>query len=799
MRPGQVVSNALQIDQQISLDQARLHPIYSLLETVPFAVAALKGPDLIIEFINQHNLDIWQRKKEDVIGKPLFVARPDIQASAQPIHEEIYRTGKRFESTEIPIEIQENGQATTRHFDVVIDLLKDDSGAIVGQLATSIDVTEKVLSRKKVEESATAAIIAKNEAEKMKRLYETITGNTPDLIYVFDLNYRFTYANKALLEMWGKTWDAAIGRGLRENGYEEWHAQMHEREIDQVNFTKKSIRGEVSFPHATLGKRVYDYILVPVLNEKGEVEAVAGTTRDITDQKKFEQTILESNERFRNLADESPMFVFLIDADLQAPVSYWNKTWLQYTGQSNEEALGRAWDGILHSDDVPTVMEHYTPAFKSRQAYFIPAVRVRRHDGEYRWHTFKGNPRFSESGAFDGYVGVGFDVHEQKLAEDALKESEACTRLAIEAANLGTFEIDVDAKTMVYSPRAAEIFGLDQSVQWSYESFIEKIHPDDLAIRNKAHEHALMTGELTYEARMVRADNSIRWIGLSARYFQKGNNQKTLIGIIMDITEQKKAAELLEQKVRERTKELAAANEMLHNINKELKRSNQNLEEFAHAASHDLKEPVRKIHFYTNQLKEQLNNQLKEDQIRAFSRIENATERMGNLIDDLLLYSHVSQRPIDMESVDLNQKVANVLEDLELDIKEKGAKIKVERLPVVKGYRRQLQQLLQNLISNAIKYSKKDQPPQIKIMATVVKEKERDYHQISITDNGIGFDPEYSDRIFQMFSRLHGKAEYSGTGVGLSIVKKVVENHDGLIMVESQPGVGSTFQVYLPI
>jgi light-regulated signal transduction histidine kinase (bacteriophytochrome) len=267
----------------------------------------------------------------------------------------------------------------------------------------------------------------------------------------------------------------------------------------------------------------------------------------------------------------------------------------------------------------------------------------------------------------------------------------------------------------------------------------------------------------------------------------------------MDITEQKKAAELLEQKVRERTKELAAANEMLHNINKELKRSNQNLEEFAHAASHDLKEPVRKIHFYTNQLKEQLNNQLKEDQIRAFSRIENATERMGNLIDDLLLYSHVSQRPIDMESVDLNQKVANVLEDLELDIKEKGAKIKVERLPVVKGYRRQLQQLLQNLISNAIKYSKKDQPPQIKIMATVVKEKERDYHQISITDNGIGFDPEYSDRISQMFSRLHGKAEYSGTGVGLSIVKKVVENHDGLIMVESQPGVGSTFQVYLPI
>jgi light-regulated signal transduction histidine kinase (bacteriophytochrome) len=267
---------------------------------------------------------------------------------------------------------------------------------------------------------------------------------------------------------------------------------------------------------------------------------------------------------------------------------------------------------------------------------------------------------------------------------------------------------------------------------------------------------------------------------------------------VLDITAQMTAMQQIEKLVEERTKELAQANEALTTINKELQRSNANLEEFAHAASHDLKEPVRKIHFFTNQLKQQLNSHLKEGELRSFSRIENASERMRNLIDDLLLYSHVSQRPHDKESIDLNLKVQNALEDLELDIEEKKAVIHVEKLPVVKGYRRQLQQLFQNLISNALKYSKTDVPPRIEISAGNVAEDGALFHLIAIKDNGIGFEPEYADKIFQMFTRLHGRTEYSGTGVGLSIVKKVVENHNGFIQVESTPGKGSTFNIYLP-
>jgi light-regulated signal transduction histidine kinase (bacteriophytochrome) len=282
-------------------------------------------------------------------------------------------------------------------------------------------------------------------------------------------------------------------------------------------------------------------------------------------------------------------------------------------------------------------------------------------------------------------------------------------------------------------------------------------------------------------------------------YFDIQDKPVRFIGSVLDITEQVMAIQKIERLVEERTKELAQANESLQHANKELQRSNANLEEFTYAASHDLKEPIRKITIFSNQLKAQLSDRLKENETRLFSRIQNATERMGNLIDDLLVYSHVSQRPHQTDIIDLDQKVQKVLEDLELDIEEKSAVIEVAKLPVVKGYRRQLQQLFQNLISNALKYSKTNITPQINISAKDVTDNGNRYHAITIKDNGIGFEEQYADQIFHMFTRLHGQAEYSGTGVGLSIVKKVVENHNGIIGVESSPGVGTTFTVMLPV
>ena len=178
----------------------------------------------------------------------------------------------------------------------------DNKGDIVEWFGVASDITE----RKEMEH---ALLKAKEQSEQQKRLYETITSGTPDLMYVFGLDYRFIYANSALLTMWGKTWENAVGKSLLENGYEPWHAEMHEREIDQVIASKQPIRGEVSFPHSILGKRVYDYIFTPVFNDQGNVEAVAGTTRDVTERKQQEQQLQQVKqsiiEPFRaSLGDE---------------------------------------------------------------------------------------------------------------------------------------------------------------------------------------------------------------------------------------------------------------------------------------------------------------------------------------------------------------------------------------------------------------------------------------------------------------------------------------------------------------
>jgi light-regulated signal transduction histidine kinase (bacteriophytochrome) len=242
----------------------------------------------------------------------------------------------------------------------------------------------------------------------------------------------------------------------------------------------------------------------------------------------------------------------------------------------------------------------------------------------------------------------------------------------------------------------------------------------------------------------------------------------------------------------------------------ELKRTNTNLEEFAYAASHDMKEPIRKIHFFSDRLKERLSDKLEPEDVRLFERMQHASKRMGTLIDDLLTYSQATRGIADVEEIDLGKKVQLVLEDLELEVQEKNAQIVVGLLPTIRGNKRQMQQLFQNLISNALKYSKPGIAPKIQITSTETKggeaktmipvvDDKRSYYLIEVKDNGIGFKQEDAERIFNMFTRLHGIGEFKGTGVGLSIVRKVVENHNGYIWAESIPEEGATFKVLLPV
>ncbi len=278
-----------------------------------------------------------------------------------------------------------------------------------------------------------------------------------------------------------------------------------------------------------------------------------------------------------------------------------------------------------------------------------------------------------------------------------------------------------------------------------------------------------------------------RWLELSVAKMDDDH----LINVFMDITSTKEA-QLRQQKLLD-----------------ELQRSNANLEEFAYAASHDLQEPLRKIYTFSDRLKLELHAQLTANQQMMFGRIESATQRMRSLIEDLLSYSQVSARPDAFTKVSLNEIVQQVLTDLETIITETKATIQVDNLPMLYGDARQLRQMFQNLIGNAIKYRKPDEPPQISItcrkaqrsdsaVGSLPEGRKEAFYLIEIKDNGIGFEQEYAHKIFQVFQRLHGRTEYEGTGVGLAIVQKVVNNHKGYIFAEGSLGEGATFSVLLP-
>jgi PAS domain S-box-containing protein len=241
----------------------------------------------------------------------------------------------------------------------------------------------------------------------------------------------------------------------------------------------------------------------------------------------------------------------------------------------------------------------------------------------------------------------------------------------------------------------------------------------------------------------------------------------------------------------------------------DLQRSNERLSEFTHVASHDLKEPLRKVIMYSNLMEEKYGNSVEEGALSFLRRIQQTAYRMQSLINDLLAYAQVSRQPEALQEVDLEALVSDVLADLETAILEKDARISHSPLPRVRGDAMQLRQAFQNLLSNALKFSSGNGQPEVGLEAARISSRElptdlrplarsRFYHCISVWDNGIGFSPEAGEKIFQLFQRLHGPAQYEGTGIGLAIVRKVAENHHGFVVAEGRPGEGATFRLYLP-
>ena len=266
--------------------------------------------------------------------------------------------------------------------------------------------------------------------------------------------------------------------------------------------------------------------------------------------------------------------------------------------------------------------------------------------------------------------------------------------------------------------------------------------------------------------------------------------------ILTDLTIQKQTQLELEEK-----------NQQLENINHALEVSNHDLQQFASIASHDLQEPLRKIQMFSDLLKENKNAANSIESTRYLEKIISSSKRMKLLIIDILNYSKLSAVTNTFTAININELIAEILDDFELLIQEKNAMIHTDHLPVITGNRGQIRQVFQNVISNALKFSQQDLPPVVNITCKTLKEKSFDseedkegpFYSFCIKDNGIGFDEKYSSNIFSLFERLHSKDIYEGTGIGLAITKKIIEKHNGLITARSHEGNGATFIIILPV
>ncbi|RAK02585.1 PAS domain S-box-containing protein [Larkinella arboricola] len=615
-------------------------------------------------------------------------------------------------------------------------------------------------------------------------------------------------ANEAILKLWGK--DATILGLPLLDALPEIHGQGFAELLQKVYKTGTSHYGFETltrlYRNNQLEDAYFNFVYAPMRNEAGDITDVMVLASEVTPQVKAKLALAESEQRFRNLIEQAPVAISLytgpdmvIEMPNQIMLKFWGKD-DTIKGTPLREALpelqGQPFLDIL--DRVyRTGVEH---ASQEAEARLMVDGQLNTY---YFNYTYK--PLRNSDGEVYAILNIAIDVTEQVLARRKVEASEARFRTLLEAISPMTWTNTPEGEITFYNQQWYTYTGLDEE-QTRTQGWPAVVHPDDLPATLAAYHKALTSGDVfVVENRYRRGlDGMYRWHLNRALPIHDETGTITLwVGTATDIHEQKRIEAELESQVQARTQEL-------NESNLELRRSNENLTRFAYVASHDLQEPLRKIQSFGSLLQTQHGADLGETGQDLINRMQVSARRMSELIRDLLAFSRVSTRQQTYDPVSLTEIVTKVLEVLELQIHQSGATVQHDPLPTLTGDASQFGQLFQNLVSNAIKFRRPDTAPSIQITYTALMAHELPekiklprpasrYHLISVIDNGIGFDEKHADRIFEVFQRLHGRSAYSGTGVGLAICQKVVENHGGAITAHSQPGQGSTFRIYLPI
>jgi PAS domain S-box-containing protein len=544
--------------------------------------------------------------------------------------------------------------------------------------------------------------------------------------------------------------------------------RLYAGEIEAVRLEKRYVRKDRTVVWVA-------FTMVLERDAAGEPQYEIAVYDDITARKAAEAALREGEERFRRtfeLAGSGLAHVSLDGRFLRV-----NPRVCEIMGYTEQELSRLSVKDISHPEDRDAADGPRAQVVRGEIDSARLEKRYLRKDGSVVWvsvvialeHDPAGRPLYA--------ISVLDDITSRKHMEAALRDSEARFRSTFELAASGIAHVGLDGRFMRVNRQLCGILRYREE-ELIGRSVKDISHPQDrdLTDAQRARVRAGEQASVRFEKRYLRKDGSVVWVSLGVALV-RGADGEPLYEIAMfdDITERKQAEAAL------------------HEAHEELKRSNSELEQFAYVASHDLQEPLRMVSSYTQLLGRRYGDKLDADAKEFMAYIVDAAARMKQLIEDLLAYSRVGTKGKDFKPVPLDRPLARAIGNLKAAIDESGAQVTHDPLPTLAADEVQLAQLFQNLMGNALKF-RSASAPRIHIGAS----EKSDLFELQVRDNGIGIEPQYFERIFMVFQRLHDKGEYPGTGIGLAICKKVVERHGGQMRVESKPGEGSAFIFTLP-
>lgn len=617
------------------------------------------------------------------------------------------------------------------------------------------------------------------------------------------------FINEKALVLWGKTFEQVINKPLFEISPEL--RVSREGALTTVYLTGTPITGtEVRSNYRKNGKLYegfFNSFLQPLRDSNGTIIGVISIATEVTEEVIARRKVEESEKRFRALAEATAAIVWTTSPDGEFTEA--QPLWEKYTGQTWNEYKGHGWANAVHPDDRKRVEDIWMNAVKNKTNYFSSGrLWSAAHNG-WRYYETNGVPVKDEHGNITEWVAIVRDVHEKVLAEQKEKnqikmqaqelEKAVAQRTAdlsrqkdfIETIINSTPDLitayDTECCYLVFN-RACENFSGLKSAD-VLGKHLADVYPGVIGTQFQEDLLRALAGETVQNKRYQSGVTGRYYETVAAPLKNETGNIYAAVVIAHDITEAVKATERIKHQ------------------NIELEKMNKELEAFAYISSHDLQEPLRKIQTFAARIIAKEKEHLSETAKEYFNRMADAAARMQMLIQDLLGFTRIVNTERNFEITDLDKIIDVVQTDFKEMMEAKKATIEATGLCQVKIIPFQFRQMMHNLISNALKFSAQGIPPRIVIRSIIARGSElnndkldadKKYCHISVSDNGIGFEKQYAEKIFEVFQRLHGKEEYPGTGIGLAIEKKIVENHNGFINAESELGKGATFHIYLP-